>query len=85
MKTIDSLRDDIKELLIQKFGSIVDIDDVEEAYLKKLVYDLRMSQTDIKSLYLEEMQYWRVILNVINFPPSMLIIFFFRITSKKLK
>lgn len=60
MRTIDSLRESINELLIQKFGSVVDIDDVEEAYLKKLVYDLRMSQTDIKSLYVEEMQYWKV-------------------------
>lgn len=66
-KTIDSLKDEIKETMIQKFGVVIKLDEIEEAYLRKLVYELRMSQTDIKCLYEEEMRFWKVTATKTNF------------------
>lgn len=57
---IEQLKEQVKETMMIKFGSIIDVDELEEANLRQLVNNLRMSQIDIKSLYETEMQHWRV-------------------------
>lgn len=61
--TIEALKREIKETMIQKIGCIVDIDEIEEAYLRRLAHDLRLTEVDIKSLYIEETNLWKVNLN----------------------
>lgn len=62
-KDLGRLKKEILELMIIKFGRKVDIDEIEEAHLRKLVLELRMSKTDIRSLYEHELHMWKVRIN----------------------
>lgn len=53
------LRKDLLELMIQKFGKKVDIDEMEEVQLRRMVLDLRLSRLDLKSLYEHELKLWK--------------------------
>lgn len=57
------LNNNIEELMKKKFGKSVDLDEIQEAQLKKLIFDLRMSMLDIRNMYEEELHQWRVCQN----------------------
>lgn len=57
---IYTLNNNIAECMKKKFGKAIDLDEVQEALLKKLIFDLRMSMLDIRSMYEEELHLWRV-------------------------
>ena len=59
-KSIQELKEKIEILMKQRFGRVVDLDDVQEALLKKLVFNLKMSKLDIKRLYEAELSLWTV-------------------------
>lgn len=58
--TIHELKEKIEIVMKQRFGRVVDLNDVQEALLKKLVFNLRMSMLDIKALYEAELSLWMV-------------------------
>lgn len=57
-RTITRLKGEIVELMKRKFGREVDIDELEEVQLKRMVFDLRMSLLDVRSLYERELDLW---------------------------
>lgn len=57
---IEKLKKDIIEKMKLRFGREVDLDELEEVQLKRMVMDLRLSQLDIRSLYEKEIHLWRV-------------------------
>lgn len=58
--TISSMKEDIAETMRTKFGKVVDLDEIQEAYLKRLVFDLRMSKINVRSIYEHELKLWQV-------------------------
>ncbi|KAJ3657744.1 hypothetical protein Zmor_009527 [Zophobas morio] len=74
-KRIKGLQEVITDHMKSKFGKIVDINEIEEAMLKrtfgkddlhdleevllkKIVHDLRLSMMDIKSMYINDLNFW---------------------------
>lgn len=48
---IVTLKDEINETMMKKFGMVVSLDDLEEAILSKMVYDMRTNVDDVKIQY----------------------------------
>lgn len=59
-KQISNLKKQIKEAMIRKFGTVVDLNEVEESYLRRLVLDLRLSSVDFQSMYQAEIELYDV-------------------------
>ncbi|XP_030750373.1 cilia- and flagella-associated protein 44 [Sitophilus oryzae] len=75
-RKVSHLKMEIVSLLKEKFGKVVDINELErailqrsfqknyvneleEVLLKKMVYDLRIKMTDVKGLYIDELEHWQ--------------------------
>ncbi|GJQ65650.1 hypothetical protein Trydic_g7740 [Trypoxylus dichotomus] len=54
------LNNTIAESMKKKFGKVVDLDEVQEALIKKLIFDLRMSMLDISTMFEDELHMWKV-------------------------
>lgn len=48
---IVDLKDEINQTMMKKFGMVVSLDDLEEAILSKMVYDMRANVDDVKNQY----------------------------------
>lgn len=59
-KKIADIKADTTESMKRKFGRKIDLDEIQEAYLRRLVFDLRMSKIDVRSLYEQELKSWKV-------------------------
>lgn len=57
---IRKLRESIAEVMYRKFNQIIDLDQLEEAILKKLVHDLRFRMADVQKSYDKEIAKWKV-------------------------
>lgn len=54
---------DINELecaVLQRSFQKTYVNELEEVLLKKLVYDLRIKMTDVRSIYISELENWQV-------------------------
>ncbi|XP_026479521.1 cilia- and flagella-associated protein 44-like [Ctenocephalides felis] len=56
---IRKLRESIAEVMYRKFNQIIDLDQLEEAILKKLVHDLRFRMADVQKSYDKEIAKWK--------------------------
>lgn len=46
-----NLKEEISEAMMKKFGMVVSLDELEEAILSKMVFDMRKNVNDIKAQY----------------------------------
>lgn len=55
---IRGLNKQIEDEMITKFGSKIEIDELEEAVLRRLVQELRLAMLNIKEMYQKELTQW---------------------------
>ncbi|XP_017782969.1 PREDICTED: uncharacterized protein LOC108567166 [Nicrophorus vespilloides] len=56
--TMKSIRREIADEMTIQFGGPVNIDELQEFLLKKLIFNLKLSMIDIKSMFIKELEYW---------------------------
>jgi translation initiation factor IF-3 len=60
---IHKLKGDIKKCMLRKFGREIDLDELEESVLQKLVAKLPYSTNDIKKAYERRILEMQVVMN----------------------
>jgi hypothetical protein len=64
-KIIHKLKDDIRECMLRKFGQEIDLDELEESILQRLVAKIKYSTKDIKKAYERRILEMQVVINCI--------------------
>jgi hypothetical protein len=60
---IHKLKEDITECMLRKFGREIDLDELEESVLQRLVAEMKYSTKDIKKTYESRILEMQVIIN----------------------
>lgn len=61
------MKEDIVETMKIKFGRVIDLDEIQEAYLRRLIFELRMSRMTIREAYEHELRIWQVTIKKLCF------------------